>query len=134
MSKFINYKVIALVWVFLWLLFSVRGYVLTERRFFKNTLGRDSVEKKRYLMTEGLYDFIEICRKKIPEKDDFVFVYDTKAMDPVERSRVMYYLYPRKMRDDAPYIMVFGLSGYRKEGFELLERFNESSYILRKAD
>ncbi len=129
-----NYKLISVIWVFIWLLFSVRGYLLTDYRIFKNSLVKSIEQKKRYMMKDGRYDFIELCRKRIPEKDDFVFVYDAKALDPVERSRVIYYLYPRKMRDGAPNIMVFGMNRYKKNGFELLDQFNESSFILKKAD
>ncbi len=134
LSKAINYKLISVIWVSIWLIFSVRGFFLTDYRIFKNSLGKNAKQKKQYLMPAGLYDFIEFCRKTIPEKDDFVFVYNTKELDPTEKQRVVYYLYPRKIRADGPYIMVFGLREYKRRGFELLSRFNESSFILRKAD
>lgn len=133
-SKIINYKIISIIWVFIWLLFFIRGFLLVDYKIFKNSLVKDIEGKRRYLMKEGLYDFIVFCQKRIPEKDDYTFVYNPKALDPVERSRAAYYLYPRKMREGAPYIMVFGVSGYGKRGFEFLDKFNETSFILHKRD
>ncbi|MDD5422033.1 MAG: hypothetical protein WC592_07850 [Candidatus Omnitrophota bacterium] len=130
----VNYKLISVIWVFIWLLFSVRGYILTDSKVFKNSLGKSVEQKKRNLMKSGLYDFVLFCQKNIPEKENFVFVYDAKALDPVEGSRVSYYLYPRKMIKDAPYIMVFDMSGYKKEGFKLHASLSKNSFILRKAD
>lgn len=133
-SRLVNYQVIAVIWAFIWLFFFIRGLALTDYKVFKNIAVKDVEEKRRHMMKKGLYDFIGFCREAIPEKDDFAFVYDRTTLDPVETSRTAYYLYPRKMREGALYIMVFGVSGYGKRGFELMERFDETSFILRKAD
>jgi hypothetical protein len=127
-------RIFACIWVLIWLVFFVRGFILTDYKVFKKCLTKSVEEKRRCMMKEVLYDFIVFCQGRIPKDSDFTFVCDRQRLDPTEISRVTYYLYPRRPKDPAPYIIVFGVEGYKKAGFEMMEKFGSASFILRKVN
>ncbi len=132
LQKIINYKLILLVWIIIWLLFFVRGFVKADYKIFKATIGKSTEEKKAFSMTPGLYKFIEFCDKNTPKDSSFKFEYNKQLLDPVEEVRMMYYLYPRIIKDEPRYIFVFGVPGYRIESYRLVNRLDENSFILEK--
>lgn len=132
LEKVINYRIILVIWVAIWLLFFVRGFIKVDYKVFKGTFGKSVQEKTAFTMSKGLYAFVLFCEEKIPENSKFQFVYDEKKFDSVESFRMTYYLYPRIATDDPEYIIVAGILNYKKPGFKLLAKFYDDAFILIK--
>lgn len=130
--KLINYKIIFFIWVSIWILFLVRGFIKIDYKFFSETLGKTLEEKREFLLKKELYNFMIFCEKTLPIDARYEFVYDTEVLDPVYGQRLAYYLYPRKMAKGAPYLLVFGIGSFGKADYRMLERFGKDSFILKK--
>ena len=132
LKKIINYRIIMAIWIIIWLLFFVRGFIRVDYKIFKGTLGSSVDDKTAFSMTKDLYAFILYAKKKLPDDASYEFVYNNLLLDPVENVRMIYYLYPRITKDNPQYVVVFEMPSYKKFGFTLSERFSEGSFILKK--
>lgn len=124
-------KVIFAAWVTLWLIFAARDmFYKTNFRDYKALISRSLEGKRSYIIGDGLYKFIEFCRKETPEGS----AYGLEGIEKgeVDRVRVVYYLYPRIESADHDYIFVYNLPAFTREGFMPYKKLDDGSFILKK--
>jgi hypothetical protein len=86
------WRVVFAVWVFFWAFFLVRGFVKGEAERFRKYAFAGVERKKEYILKKGLYDFLEECKRRMPEDAAYRITGD---LDDHNKYRVAYYLYPR---------------------------------------
>lgn len=125
------FRIVFIAWVFIWLLFLVRGLIKGEAKHYKNLFGRSLEEKRAYVTGEEFYRFILFCKEVIPEDSDCKV--EAEYDDSMDYFRFAYYIYPSLRNLDNPeyiacYKMKFSKGGYRK-----IASLNNDKYILKRS-
>ena len=103
MKPKIIFRIIFFAWVFIWLLFLVRGLVKGKFEEFRILCSsRDMYEKNSYILGKELNAFLEVCKREIPSEGTYKIVGD---LDGHNRYRLIYHLYPRLQSDNPDYIL-----------------------------
>ncbi len=110
MSSFINRRVFYLCLYILsllafqcWVFFSQIEFILFSYPKFYSKLNTEG--KKHFFVDRAFYDFIELCKKKIPQHSTLYCVRKKKSenftpeweREEYFRQKLVYYLYPRKI-------------------------------------
>ncbi len=126
----ILFGVVFTAWVFMWLLFLVRGLVKVEIKDYRNLLGKTLEEKHAYVSGKEFYQFILFSEKAIPE--DATFSIEAKYDDSMDYFRFPYYLYPAKRDLKNPeYIACYKVE-FEKEGYQQAAALFADKYILKR--
>jgi len=96
------WKIVFIIWLILWFLFLVRGFVKKEFNEFKAISFASIDEKKAYLMGKGLYDFLKYCQENMPIESTYKI---TGELTKHNKARLVYYLYPRVHSEDPDYVL-----------------------------
>lgn len=124
------FRIVFITWTAMWLLFLVRGLIRGEARDYRNLFGRTLEEKRAYVTGKEFYEFIQFCRKVIPENSDYTV--EAKYDATMDYFRFAYYLYPAQRNlDDPGYIACYKVR-YIEQGYELAASLGSDKYILRK--
>lgn len=125
-------KIIAVVWIVLWVVFIARElFVKGGAREYAALLGRPLEGKHAYVTGDELYGFIDFCRTAIPESATFAV--EGLEKDSHDKRRFTYYLYPRMERPDADFICVYRLPERPRDGYRVAGTLAGKGYILIKA-
>ena len=119
------------VWIVIWLNFFIRD--LTKGKYLKEykvLLSRDAIGKASYTYGDHFFEFLEFCKKTLPDNAD----YDLTGVDEasVDFRRAIYYLYPHFKKDAAQYVLVFDKPGYAKDGYMLFKELDPSRFVLKR--
>ncbi len=109
------WKIVFIIWVFLWIFFLARGLVKGRFEKYKTLYSLNRDEKLAYILGKELNDFLRLCKEKIPASSTYDIVGD---LDEHDRFRFVYYLYPRLKSEQPDYILKI----YPKDSKYLLER------------
>ena len=131
MKPKIIFRIIFLAWVFIWLLFLVRGLVKGEARDYKNLFGKTLEEKRAYVAGEEFYDFILFCGKIIPEDSDYKVEADYD--DSMDYFRFAYYMYPLLRNLDNPEYTPCYKVKFSKKGYGKIASLSKVKYILKRS-
>lgn len=132
-----KYKILKLVfiaWVAMWLLFTIRGpFVKGYVSEYRQLLSR-SLEGKRSFMTgDRIYEFIVFCGKNMPQGSSYEIIgMEKKDIDPIEKRRAVYYLYPNMEAKNPDFILVYDEPGFAKAGYAVFLRLDGTRYILKR--
>ena len=96
------WKIVFTIWVFLWALFLVRGFIKGEFEEFKALCCSDKHEKLSYILGSNLNSFRIACQRAMPMEATYNIVGD---LDEHNKFRFIYYLYPRRQSEDPNYIL-----------------------------
>lgn len=130
MKSKIIFRIIFLAWVFIWLLFLVRGLVKGEAREYRNLFGKTLEEKRAYITGDGFYNFILFCKEVIPEDSDYRVAADYD--DSMDYFRFAYYVYPSLRNLDNPeYIACYKVK-FSKKGYRKIASLSKDKYILKR--
>jgi len=128
-----TWRLVFAIWVFLWILFLVRGLYKGEFKEYKALLERDAEARRAYVVGEELYSFLEFALVNIPKRAAYEL---EGALKPIDRERLIYYLYPRGVSDNPEYILCYkvGKDSSRKN-FKRFTALKKDQFILkRRAD
>lgn len=126
----ILFRIVFVIWVFMWLLFLVRGLIKVEIKDYRNLLGKTLEEKRAYVTGKEFYEFILFCEKVIPE--NATFSVEAKYDDSMDYFRFPYYLYPAmRDRDNPAYIACYKVK-FSKAGYSLADSLTSNKYILKR--
>ena len=126
----IIFTIIFITWVFMWLLFFVRGLVKAELKDYKNLFGKTLEEKEAYVSGKEFFDFINFCKKEIPK----CATYSVEANydQTMDYFRFAYYIYPVKRdRDDPDYIVCYKMK-FAKATYIRAAALADDKYILKR--
>jgi hypothetical protein len=124
-------KVAFLVWTVLWVWFVVRDLFLKDNfNSYRILLARSLDGKHSYVTGDRLYELLKFASGKIPAGSSYNFA--GLEQDSIENKRAIYYLYPLIEKEDPEYILVYDKPGFEKKGYVLMEKMDESRYILRR--
>jgi hypothetical protein len=120
---------ILVLWILLEASSAVNNWI-----FFKDDLRfwEKNLEEKRAIQNaKDFYQFMKFAEKKIPPDSDFDLVAAPKY--PYSRERAGYYLYPRKLKEKAAYLLIFDLEPGKDilEKYKLIGKFRKGAYILK---
>ena len=97
-----RWKIVFIIWVSIWLLFIARGFVKGEYKTFKALSFVGIEEKKAHILGKELKAFLDRCLSQIPEESTYKI---TGEVDPHNRYRLVYYLYPRTESENPDYLL-----------------------------
>ena len=124
------WKLVFAIWVFLWIFFLIRGLYKGEFEEYKALLGRDAKARRAYIMGEDLYGFMQFSLANVPKGAAFCL---EGALTPIDRYRLIYYLYPRIESKDPAYILCYGTDdSFSRENFYRQAAFKKGQFILRR--
>jgi len=124
------FRIVFITWVFMWLLFLVRGMVKVEIKDYKNLLGKTLEEKRAYVTGKEFYEFILFCEKVIP--GNATFSVEAKYDDSMDYFRFPYYLYPAMRDIDNPgYIACYKVK-FSKDKYSVAASLTDDKYILKR--
>jgi hypothetical protein len=126
----ILFKIVFSVWVFMWLLFLVRGLIKVEIKDYRNLIGKTLEEKRAYVSGKEFYRFVLFCEGLIPKNSTYSV--EAKYDQTLDYFRFAYYLYPA-MRDikNPEYIACYKMKFF-KEGYYAAVSLTEDQYILKR--
>ena len=129
-SKTIS-RIVFTTWVFMWLIFLVRGLVKGEAREYKDLFGKTLEEKRAYVAGEDFYEFILFCKATIPEDSDYKVVasYD----DSLDSFFVSYHMLPILQNLDNPeYIPCYKKRKFSEKGYQPIAVLSKDKYIIKR--
>jgi len=112
MRKRIVYSVLA-IWIFFWILFFARGLYKGNLRKYRALLSRSAEARISYIIGAEFHSFLKEAMDMMLKDATYRIASERK---PIDRYRIIYYLYPRKISNEPDYNI------YYKGG----------QYILRK--
>lgn len=94
--------------------------------------GKSLEEKRAMQNVKDFYKFIKFAEKIIPADSSFEIL--THPKYPYTQARAGYYLYPRKMAENAPYLLIFDaeLDRLILTNYKVIEKFRKGAYILKR--
>jgi hypothetical protein len=97
---------------------------------YRTFWGKTLDEKRDLTMGGGFYNFLNFCNKVLPERAEV----ELSFIGNFYRSRGPYYLYPHRVSNDAPYLIVFHkeVAKKRLKDYSLFAKFKSGEYILKK--
>jgi len=128
----ILFRIVFIAWVFMWLLFFVRGLVKTEIRDYKNLLGKTLEEKRAYVTGKELYEFIVFSEKVIPK--NATFTVEAKYDNSLDYFWFPYYLYPATRGIYRPDYIICYKVNFSKDGYSVAKSFTYDKYILKRSE
>ncbi len=96
------WKIVFAVWLFMWVLFIVRGLVKGDYVKLKKLIRATHTEKLEYIMGEKLTRFLDILKNNIPSESTFVL---EGSLSEHDKLRLAYYLYPRIESPNPDYLI-----------------------------
>lgn len=126
----ILFRIVFMVWVFMWLLFLVRGLIKVEIRDYRNLLGKTLEEKRAYVTGNEFYDFILFCEKEIPRNSTYSV--EAKYDQSLDYFSFAYYIYPAMRDIDNPEHIVCYKTGFLKRGYSKAASLANDKYILKR--
>lgn len=98
------FKIALLVWIVLWAWFIVRElFVKDGIETYKALLDRDLEGKRSYITGDRLYEFLNFCKKNMPEGSSYKMV--GLEDGSIDKRRAVYYLYPDLESNEAGYVL-----------------------------
>ncbi len=92
-----------------------------------------TLEQKREMQNvRGFYKFIKFAEDIIPESADFTLKINPHY--PYNRERAGYYLYPRRLTEEAEYLLVFDEKADQEiwKAYKILKKFRKNAYIFKQ--
>lgn len=126
----ILFRIVFIVWVFMWLLFLVRGLIKTEMKDYRNLLGKTLEEKRAYVTGREFYNFIIFCENIIPK--DATYSVEAKYDQSLDYFSFAYYLYPAMRDIDNPEYVACYKTKFSKRGYSVTDSLTEDQYILKR--
>lgn len=126
----IIFRIVFVMWVFMWLMFFVRGMAKVEIKDYKNLLGKTLEERRAYVTGKEFYEFIIFSEKVIPK--NATFTVEAKYDDSMDYFRFPYYLYPAMRDIDNPeYIACYKVK-FSRGGYKAAASLSDNKYILKR--
>lgn len=124
------WRLIFAIWLFLWVFFLVRGLYKGEFKEYRALLQRAPSARRAYIIGEDLYKFLEFCLKGLPKDSTYRM---TGALKPIDRQRLIYYLYPHKESYTPEYILCYKINvDFSLRDFYRLATLKSDQFILKK--
>ena len=120
---------IIFLWIILWAVFHVESFVEEDLTDYSVVKGFTLDQKHAYIIGKDLHDFLLFCKEKLPPYQTFDFKAD---LEGYRSSRFVYYMYPRRLRVGADYILVYNDSLFSKRAYTTFAKFDKSSRILKR--
>ena len=124
-------KIIIIIWIVLWINFIARDlYTRGYLNEYKILARSDYEEKHAQVYGKRFYEFLKFAKDIIPpnERYDFVGINNFS----LDGRRGIYYLYPRLKKEKADYLLVYGVQGFRKDGFRVHAKLDKTRIILKR--
>ena len=118
-------------WLILWVNFIARDlYKRGDLAEYKVLLKSDYEGKHARTYGERLYEFLSFAKNNIPSNAHYEFV----GIKPrsLDSRRGIYYLYPCLKRGKPDYLLVYDTKGFRKSGFHIYAKLDETRFVLKK--
>ena len=126
-------SLIFIIWLVIWVLFTIRPFfkkgLLKE---YKTLSGASLEEKRSYVTGDSLYELLLFTKKELPPKATFMSAGLDK--EPLDGRRAAYYLYPLTESSSPEYILVFGIKDFSSAGYENYRSLDGLRYILKKKE
>ncbi|MBU4376398.1 MAG: hypothetical protein KKD29_02840 [Candidatus Omnitrophica bacterium] len=124
------FRIIFITWVFMWLLFFVRGIMKVEGRDYKNLFGKTLEEKEAYVTGCEFFDFVNFCKKEILK--DSTYSVRANYDQTMDYFRFAYYIYPVKRDLGNPDYIVCYKTKFAKTGYTKVAALAADKYILKR--
>ena len=129
MNKKRIFAVIFVIWISLWLNFVFRDLIRKGRYDdYKELIGKDEIARYTHTYGEAYFEFLVFCKRSLP-KDATYSLAGIEELS-LDYRRAVYYLYPNILRENADYLLVFGLSDYSKSGYRMYKMLDNTRFIL----
>jgi hypothetical protein len=120
---------ILVLWILLEASSAVNNWI-----FFEDDLrfwGKNPEEKRTMQNVKDFYPFMKFAQVKISPDSEFDLL--AAPQYPYSRERAKYYLYPRKLKAKAAYLVIFDLEPGKDvlEKYKLIGNFRKGAYILK---
>jgi hypothetical protein len=114
-------------WLFLELSSWVNNWIAFRRDLI--FLGKTLEEKRTLINPKDYYPFLKFADQHLPPSSSFEV--DTKL--PYGKAKAAYYLYPRSLTANAPYLLIFDQEINRNylKNFYLWKTFRKGAYLLK---
>lgn len=133
LSKETFLKLVFTVWLVLWLFFLFREDKEGQYRSLEYLYTHSHNERVRYLMGNELYDFLNFCKKNMPEASS----YELAGIEnlSIDRVRARYFLWPLKnVAENADFKIVYGKDEAIDDRYEEYKKYKEIGTLLIKKD
>ena len=126
------FRIVFIAWVFIWLLFLVRGFVKGEAKEYKDLFGKTLEEKRAYVAREDFYEFILFCKAAIPEDSDYKIVASYDGW--LDYFMFSYHMLPTLQNLDNPeYIACYKKGKFSKKGYQPIAVLSKYKYIVKRS-
>ncbi|MBI4974676.1 MAG: hypothetical protein HZC19_02570, partial [Candidatus Omnitrophica bacterium] len=97
---------------------------------YRILIARNEEGKRAYTYGEGLFEFLSFCKSSLPS----LASYDLVGIEAgsLDSRRSIYYLYPHIKIENADYLLVFNKPDFKKTGYNLYKRLDNSRFILKR--
>ena len=128
------FAVLFVMWVVLWLHFTIREIVKRgDIHDYKMLLSRSLEGKRSYVTGDKLYEFLVFCNKNLPGRAEYEWVGLEEGS--LSKRQAAYYMYPHlERKEDAPFILVYDAPNTARSGYDIFEKLDESRYVLKKRE
>ena len=126
------FRIIILIWIMLWLVFTARElFWKNNLNDYKVLISRSLDGKRSYVTGDRLYEFITFCSSRLPAGATYNFAGIKEGS--IEQRRAVYYLYPHIQNNDPEFLLVFDAGGIlHKDRYLPYEKLDEQRYILKR--
>lgn len=125
-------KVFFVIWGIIWVNFIARDLL---RKGYLNDyqilIGRDEEGKRSYTYGDYVFEFLSFCESSLPSQAGYELIGIEEGS--LDSRRAIYYLYPHIKKGGADYLLVFNRPDFRKTGYILYKKLDNSRFILRRA-
>lgn len=123
--------ILFVVWIMLWINFMTRDLIKrSDFRDYKALIIRDASGKRSYTYGDCLFEFLDFCKGNLPEFASYDLI-GIEGLSLAQR-RAIYYLYPYTKKENANFLLVFNKSGFKKDGYALYRKLDNSRFILKR--
>ena len=124
--------ILIVIWAILWVNFMMRDLIRKGHLYdYKVLITRDAAGKRSYAYGDRVFEFLDFCKNTLPKSADYSLIGIEEFS--LDERRAVYYLYPHIKKKDPRFLLVFNKPGFKKRGYVLYEKLDNSSFILRRA-
>ena len=124
-------KVTFVIWLIIWVNFIARD--LFKKKYlndYRILIARNEEGKRSYTYGDHLFEFLSFCKAALPAPAGYGLIGIEEGS--LDSRRTIYYLYPHLKSEDADYLLIFNKPDFKKTGYILYKRLDNSRFILKR--
>jgi len=123
------YLLVVFLWLILWVVFLIKQNKRGEYIQLKFLYTHNDAERKRFIMGQDLYDFVDYCKEQIPAGKTYKFV----GIEGLDMVRARYMLWPAIMDPfDPEFVLLYKSNEVVPGGYGVLKKVNDAEVIFKK--